>query len=149
MALIQLTATPSVLKHSLGDHGRRYPVLNTQTTLIITYGRPLNVVEADEFLEDVEIDVNMAIQVYGPHALLPPNGFDHIDNGFEFSVYSPSELPREDHITRQILRDVVDGVADTVVGERRDREVAFIVEEGPHGVFAGYGHFVAVRTSQQ
>lgn len=82
---------------------------------------------------------------YGPSSLLPETGYDVVAHGFDFSVYSPTEIKDNEHATWAILRDVVDGVGMTVVGEGRAKEVAFMIENGPSDIFIGYGHFVARR----
>jgi len=54
-------------------------------------------------------------------------------------------LPSQLHVTRDVLKDVVDGVGGIVVGDRRFNEVFFVIQTGPDDIFRGYGHFVAQR----
>lgn len=113
--------------------------------MIITYGRPLPLEPADDFLYALESEVEVGMARFGRSTFLPPEGFDYIEDGFDFSIYSPPEMPQHEHATWAILRDVVIGVGTTVIGEHRAREVAFLIEIGVSHIFVGYGHFVAER----
>lgn len=124
---------------------RAYPVPFTDTTLLITFGRPLRFESLSLFLDEVEIQVIKDIERYGGESRIPSGGFDRNMDGFAFSVYSPQELPSQRRVTREILRDVVDGVGGVVVGDCRYNEVFFVIETGPDYVFRGYGHFIAQR----
>jgi len=125
--------------------GSVYPVPFTDITLLISFGRPLRVGSLAHFLDEVEIQVMKDIARYGAKSRIPSGGFDRNTDGFAFSVYSPSELPSQLHVTRDVLKDVVDGVGGIVVGDRRFNEVFFVIQTGPDDVFRGYGHFVAQR----
>lgn len=122
-----------------------YPIPFTDTTLLINFGRPLRTVSLGHFLDKVEIQVIKEIARYGGKSRIPSGGFDRNMDGFAFSVYSPSELPSQRHVTREILKDVVDGVGGIVVGDRRFNEVFFVIQTGLDDIFRGYGHFVAQR----
>ena len=125
--------------------GRIFPVPSSETTLVVSYGRPFISENAASFLDGVEIEVLQANTRFGPHASIPIDGFDHSKDGFEFSTYSPPESPRKNRMTWAILRDVLEGVVAITVKEGRQREVIFKVEHGPSGSFIGYGHFISKR----
>ena len=127
------------------ESGRIFPVPFSETILVVNYGRPLVSESAASFLDGVETEVLQANTRFGPSAPIPIHGFDHDKDGFEFSTYSPPELPREDHMTWAILGDVLKGVVTIVVREGRQREVVFKVEYSPFGLFMGYGHFISKR----
>lgn len=67
---------------------------------------------------------------YGAKSRIPSGGFDRNTDGFAFSVYSPSELPSQLHVTRDVLKDVVDGVGGIVVGDRRFNECSLSSRPG-------------------
>lgn len=103
------------------------------------------IVAASRFLLRVILEIKGRTARYGTESRIPDDGFDHDLNGFEFSVYSPPEVPRQLHITWDILGHVIDGVSTVVVGSGASREITFVVKTGPDNIFRGYGHFVALR----
>lgn len=118
---------------------RVYPVPFTDTTLIITFGGPLRFELVGVFLDEMEVQVIADIGRYGGESLIPRGGYDRIKYQFDFSVYSPQDLPSQRGVTREILRDAIEGVGNLVVQDRRYNEVFFTIEAGSGHVFRGYG----------
>lgn len=142
LLLIQVLSFPN---QTVELAGSVYPIPFTDTTLLINFGRTLRPEFLSHFFDEVEMQVIKDVERYGGKSRIPSGGFDQDRDGFIFSVYSPQELPSRRHITREILKDVVDGVGGIVIGDRRFREVYFAIQTGSEHIFRGYGHFVAQR----
>lgn len=78
---------------------------------------------------------------WGQEEIVPDGEYDYTSEEMvEFSVYSASGVGEHERLTWHILRNVVDGLVDLLILQKRHRQVIFRVMDGPDRAFVGYGH---------
>lgn len=125
-------------------HALTYRVPDTETILDLRYGAHIEPrYIAILLLSGVQEELIYQMALHGPEAVLPDGEFDYMSaEKVELSVYSPSQLPEKEQLTWHILNNVVDGLIDILILQKRHRQVTFTVGDGPLGWFVGYGHVV-------
>ena len=130
-----------VLNHT--RNGLTYRVPHTQTILDLRYGPRIGFRSLAVLFSVVTEELAYQVNRHGPEAKVREGEYDYVsEEKVELSVYSPSQLPEVEQLTWHILKNVVDGLMDILILQKRHRQVTFTVTDGPGRRFVGYGHVV-------
>lgn len=76
---------------------------------------------------------------------IPEDGFDNLVGGFDFSIYSPTDVPIEQRISWGTLALVLEEVTVLILQRHYERELKFEINQGLSQTLIGYGHLVSQR----
>ena len=137
----ELTGSRPIGTFNHSRHHTAYRVPHTETILDLHYGPLITPRYISTILALVHEELLEHVLDWEQDEELPDGQYDYTSEDMvEFSLYSASEAREYEYLTWHVLKNVVDGLVDLLVLQKRHRQVVFCVMEGPYHTFVGYGH---------